>query len=99
MNKEQIKEFSNYLLSQNIDCGDADSMLSMIFNKYMEYNHPFDKNIQEEFRCIYRKLNGKSMDEIEMVTDAVSNLCFDYEQAGFVAGLKLGMRLADEINH
>ena len=42
-------------------------------------------------------MNGKPLKEIDEIIYAVCALCRDHEKTGFIEGVKVGMRLAEEI--
>ena len=55
--------------------------------------------IKADFEELYRIMNGKPLQEIDEIIYAVCTLCRDHEKAGFVEGIKVGMRLAKEVNN
>jgi hypothetical protein len=42
-------------------------------------------------------MNGKTLKEINEIIYAICTLCRDYEKAGFIEGIKVGMCLAKEL--
>ena len=42
-------------------------------------------------------MNGMPLREMDKIIYPVCKLCRDHEQSGFVAGLKIGIRLVDEL--
>ena len=54
--------------------------------------------IKADFERVYQLMNGKPLKEIDEIIYAVCTLCRDHEWAGFVEGVKVGMRLIHESN-
>ena len=78
--------------------GDADSVLGLLYECFNE-NNPYDnEQIREDFNELYQQMNGMPLREMDQIVYPVCKLCRDHERAGFVEGIKLGIRLANEIN-
>ena len=61
-------------------------------------NNPYDnEQIKEDFNELYRQMNGMPLREMDQIVCPVCKLCRDYERAGFVEGIKLGITLAGEL--
>jgi len=43
-------------------------------------------------------MHGMPLQEIDKVVYAVCDLCRDHELSGFIEGVKIGIRLADEVD-
>ena len=56
----------------------------------------FDNNY---FNALYQAMNGMTLREMDRVIYPVCTLCRDHEKAGFVEGLKVGIRLKEELMH
>ena len=54
--------------------------------------------IKADFERRYQLMNGKPLQEIDEIIYAVCILCRDHEKAGFIEGIKVGMRLTKELN-
>ena len=79
------------------DCGDADSILGMLYECHNE-NNPYDnEQIKADFNELYRQMNSMSLREIDKVIYPVCRLCRDHERAGFIEGIRLGVLLAQEV--
>ena len=98
MNKNDIEKLYKQVMSKEINFGDDETILTIIYNCYLEHNKQDDEKIKADFKNLYEKLNGKSLTELDEVIDPVSLLCYDHERFGFVTGIKLGMLLANELN-
>lgn len=59
----------------------------------------FDNDvIRRDFNELYAAMNGKTIREMDEIIYPVCTLCRDHEKAGFEEGIKVGFRLAQEIN-
>ena len=77
--------------------GDADSVLAMLYECHNE-NNPYDNDqIRADFEVLYQKMNGLPLQEVDRVIYPVCTLCRDHERAGFVEGVKVGMRMKEEL--
>lgn len=98
MKKSDIEKLYIQIMSENISCGEGETVLTILYNCYLENNKQDDERIKTDFKNLYRRLNGKSLTELDEVIDPVCLLCYDHERFGFVTGIKLGMLLANELN-
>jgi len=77
--------------------GDGESVLSMLYECHNE-NNPYDnEQIKEDFNELYRQMNGMELREMDKIIYPVCKLCRDHEHAGFVEGIKIGVRLQSEL--
>ena len=78
--------------------GDAESVLAMLYECHNE-NNPYDnEQIRADFEVLYQRMNGLPLQEVDRVIYPVCTLCRDHERAGFVEGVKIGVRLSSELN-
>ena len=77
---------------------DTKSILELLFNAYTEVTGLDNETIREDFNALYAAMNGKSLREMDEIRYPVCTLCRDHEKAGFEEGIKVGLRLAQEIN-
>ena len=77
---------------------DTESILELLFNAYTEATGLDNETIREDFNSLYAAMNGKSIREMDEILYPVCTLCRDHEKAGFEEGIKVGLRLAQEIN-
>lgn len=56
-----------------------------------------NEQIKTDFNVLYQQMNGMPLKEVDKVIYAVCTLCRDHERAGFAEGVKIGIRLAEEI--
>ena len=96
-----MKEFLE-ILKQRIaetppNYGDADSVLGLLYECFNE-NNPYDnEQIREDFNELYQQMNGMPLREMDQIVYPVFKLCRDHEKAGFVEGIKIGIRLREEL--
>jgi hypothetical protein len=77
--------------------GDGNSVLTMLYECHSE-NNPYDnEQIRADFTELYKQMNGLPLREMDNIVYPVSKLCRDHEQSGFREGVKVGIRLADEL--
>lgn len=99
----RMDEFLNALQSK-LDAqqpnypNNAESILEVLFDAYSESSGFDNEVIKADFEELYWLMNGKSLKEIDEIIYAVCTLCRDHEKAGFIEGIKVGMRLAIELN-
>ena len=55
--------------------------------------------IKADFAELYRTLNGTPLQEMDWIINPVCALCQDHERNGFVHGVQVGVRLAQEIQN
>ena len=97
MIEKYIQVLKKSALSDGLNLGDADTVLEMIYECYNE-NHPYDnEEIKVDFNERYRQMNGMALREMDNIIYPVCKLCRDHEKAGFTEGIKIGIRLANEL--
>lgn len=82
------KALRRYLKEKQPANGEA--VLEMLY----EYHN---EQIKTDFNVLYQQMNGMPLKEVDKVIYAVCTLCRDHERAGFAEGVKIGIRLAEEI--
>jgi len=78
--------------------GDGESVLTLLYEAYSECNQLDDTQIKADFNELYRLMNGMELRDIDKIIYPVCKLCRDHERSGFVEGIKIGIRLAHELN-
>lgn len=97
MVEKYIQALKKIALSVELNLGGADTVLEMLYECYNE-NHPYDnEKIKADFNELYQQMNGMSLREMDKVIYPVCKLCRDHEKAGFVEGVKIGIRLNEEL--
>ena len=91
---ENLRE---HILEKHPDVNDAESVLEMIYKCYAQLNRMDNETIRKDFDELYQAMYGHSLREIDKVINTVCLLCRDHEKAGFVNGVRIGIRLEDEL--
>ena len=94
---EYIQALETYVASHKLNLGDGESLLSLLYEAYEDVNRIDDDQIKADFGELYRLLNGMSLREMDWIINPVCTLCRDHERNGFVHGVQVGVRLAQEI--
>ena len=87
--QEFVYFLERYIAEKPPNFGDGDSVLTLLYEAY---------DIKAGFRDLYKSMNGMPLREMDTIVNPVCALCRDYEQAGFVHGVEVGMLLAKELN-
>ena len=78
---------------------DANTVLGMLCSTYYELNRNQDTDeVKQAFDELYQSMTGKTLKEKDEVIYAACRLCSLHQQTGFADGLKLGIRLSQELN-
>lgn len=75
---------------------DEDSVLEMLFECYNAQNCLDNDKIRQEFEVLYEAMNDKTLREKDEVIYATCSLCRSHAEQGFIEGIRVGMRLAQE---
>ena len=92
-----IAAMKDYIALQEPTSPSDESILEMLFNVYTEFNGFDNDTIREDFNALYAAMNGKTLREMDQILYPVCSLCRDHEKAGFEEGVRVGIRLAQEI--
>ena len=89
----------DYALKHSPSFGDCDAQctLDMLYEAYREYNRFDDVKSQNGFKEIYRLLEDFPLQEIDPLIYAICDLCHAHQRTGFCEGIKLGIRLGEEL--
>ena len=79
------------------DFGDGDSVLTMLYEAFADANPMDDGQLKQDFNDLYELMNGMPLREMDKIIYPVCTLCRDHQRSGFVEGVKIGVRLAEEI--
>ena len=78
---------------------DADTVLGMLCSTYYELNCNADTDeVKQVFDELYHAMTGKTLKEKDEVIYTTCRLCSLHQQTGFIDGLRLGLRMAQELN-
>ena len=95
--KNYFKKLKNYIAENLPDFGDGDSVVTLLYEAYAESNKMDDGTIKEDFDELYRQMNGMELRDMDKIIYPVCTLCRDHQRSGFVEGVKVGMRLREEL--
>ena len=92
-----LEKLKRHIADNPPNYGDADSVLGLLYERFNE-NNPYDnEQIKADFEELYRRMNGMPLREMDKIVYPVCTLCRDHERAGFVEGIKIGIRLQTEL--
>lgn len=92
-----IEKLKQSLAEHPPDFGDGDSILTLLYEAYNEANRMDDDQIKADFNTLYQAMNGMSLKEMDRIVYPLCMLCRDHEKSGFVEGVKVGIRLEQEL--
>ena len=79
-------------------CTDANTVLGMLCSTYYELNCNADTDeVKQAFDELYQAMTGKTLKEKDEVIYAACRLCSLHQQTGFIDGIRLGLRMAQEL--
>ena len=97
MNMENyIRTLHAYVSSHEPNFGDGESVLTLLYEAYAECNKMDDGTLKEDFNELYLLMNGMPLRDMDKIIYPVCTLCRDHQRSGFVDGVKVGVRLAQE---
>lgn len=97
MIEKYIQALKEYSISHKPNTCDAESVLQMLYDCHNE-NIPYDnQQIKADFNELYQLMNGMPLREMDKIIYPVCTLCRDHEKAGFIKGIKIGIRLIYEL--
>ena len=97
MIEKYIRALQEYALTHGPDFGDGESILTLLYEAYSEVNRMDDAQIKADFNELYLRMNGMELREMDRIIYPVCTLCRDHERAGFTEGIKVGIRLFQQI--
>ena len=89
-------------LKANIDnnpsqYGDGTSVLTMLYEAYSQSNQMDDAQLKQDFEALYQQMNGISLQEMDRILDPVCALCRSHQRTGFIEGMRIGVKLREEL--
>ena len=94
--EEYFRALENHVASHKLNLGDCESVLSLLYEAYSDNNRMYNDQIKADFAELYHALNGMPLQEMDWIINPVCTLCRDHERNGFVHGVLVGVRLAQE---
>ena len=95
--EEYFRALETYVASYKLNLGDGESVLSLLYEVYSDNNRIYDDQIKADFAELYQALNGMPLREMDWIINPVCALCRDHERSGFIHGVQVGIRLAQEV--
>ena len=77
---------------------DIHSILEMLWNTYCQHNQLDSVQIKDGLTELYRHMKDIPIPDMNGVIDIVCSLCREHEKAGFAEGVKVGIRLEQELS-
>lgn len=98
--KDHFEILKTYIAEHppNFGDGSAQSILEMLYTCYNQYNRMDTEEIKAGFDDLYHHMNGIPLRDMDGIIDTVCTLCREHEKAGFLEGVKVGMRLKQELS-
>ena len=78
---------------------DAKSVLEMIYVAYTEYNVFESRDSKAGFEDLYAYLSNLPLKKLDCIIDKVCDIAHYHERDGFTEGVKLGLRLGNELKN
>lgn len=95
--KEYIDALRKQIAANPPNLDGSGSVLEFLYEAYSQVNRLDDARIKADFHALYQAMNGMTLQEMDRILDPVCTLCRDHERAGFIAGVKVGIRFAQEL--
>ena len=95
--EEYVQALEIHVASRKLILGDGESVLSLLYEAYGDINPMYDDQIKADFAELYEVLNGIPLREMDWIVNPVCALCRDHERNGFIHGVQVGIRLAQEV--
>ena len=95
--EDYLAALEKHIAIQTLKLGDGESVLTLLYESYEELQGCSSVQIKEDFHELSRLLNGVPLTELDKIINSVCTLCRDHEQSGFIHGVQVGVRLAQEI--
>ena len=73
------------------------NILELLYEAYNGTTGMDNEAIKADFEKLYQLMNGKPLKEVDEIIYTVCTLCRDHERAGFIEGIKIGIRLQSEL--
>ena len=96
--KTYLEAIKSHIESHPPSFGDGESVLTMLYECYNE-NNPYDnEQIKTDFNELYQLMNGMPLREMDKIIYPVCTLCRDHQRSGFVEGIRVGVKLKQELD-
>ena len=95
--EQYIQKLRSYLTEQRLSDDSPQSILNMLYEAYNEINLMDDDKVKQDFHELYELMNGMPLREMDQIVYPVCTLCRDHERSGFIHGVQVGIRRAEEL--
>ena len=95
--KHYIEKLRSYLAEQKLPDDSPQSILNMLYEAYNEINPMDDDKVKQDFHELYKLMNGMPLREMDKIIYPVCTLCRDHQRSGFVEGVRVGVKLKQEL--
>ena len=95
--EKYFEKLRTYIAENPPDFGDGDSVLTLLYEAYADSNKMDDGTIKEDFNELYHQMTGMELREMDKIIYPVCTLCRDHQRSGFMEGIKVGIRLREEL--
>ena len=76
---------------------DSTSILTMLYEAYSDHHPMEDAEIKAAFESLYQAMNGMELQEMDRIIYPICTLCRTHQRSGFIEGVKVGLRLEQEL--
>ena len=92
-----IEKLRSHLTEQKLPDESHLSILNMLYEAYNEINLMDDDKVKQDFHDLYELMNGMPLREMDKIIYPVCTLCRDHQRSGFVEGVRVGVKLKQEL--
>lgn len=94
---DYLRVLDEHILSHPLKLGDSESVLSLLYEAYIDLQGFDNEQIKADFNELYSIMNGIQLREMNKIIYPVCTLCRDHERSGFIHGIQVGVRLHQEL--
>lgn len=92
-----ISGYIKAILDYHMEPIDGQTILDALYDHYTEARKSDSEEINCRYKELYEAMNGKTLKEIGEIERPVYFLTTSFESRGFKEGVKVGVRLANEV--
>lgn len=94
---DNFRVLGEHIQSQPLKLGDAESVLDLLYESYIDLQGYDNEQIKSDFNELYSLMNGMPIREMDKIIYPICTLCRDHERSGFIHGVKVGLHLSREL--
>jgi len=94
---DYFRVLGEHIQSQPLKLGDAESVLDLLYESYIDLQGYDNEQIKPDFNELYSLMNGMPIREMDKIIYPICTLCRDHERSGFIHGVKVGLHLSREL--